>query len=250
MKTYKILGALLTYPEPALIGALGEMSRLLDRENALPARERTAVGNLIGVLTVGDLLSLQEQYVGQFDRTRSLSLHLFEHIHGESRDRGQAMVDLLDHYQRHGLEIDAKELPDYLPLFLEFLSAIPEHEAAALLGQVVHIVGAHGARLEKRGSPYAAVFRALGRLAAEDADDRAVQAILAADNDEPSGAKELDAEWEEDPVTFGGAGTAACPQAREILGRMGAPQAPDEPSKPQAVRPPHRSTRMARGTQP
>ena len=101
-----------------------------------------------------------------FDRTRSLSLHLFEHVHGESRDRGQAMIDLKSLYESAGLEISATELPDFVPLFLEFLSTRPRAEACELLGQPAHILAAMAERLRKRHSAYEAVFRALVALAA------------------------------------------------------------------------------------
>ena len=101
---------------------------------------------------------MQERYVELFDRTRSLSLHLFEHVHGESRDRGQAMIDLKSLYEKNGLFLGAAELPDYVPVFLEFLSTRPLTEARTLLGQTAHILTALAERLEKRRSPYAAVF--------------------------------------------------------------------------------------------
>src|SRR3546814_637451 len=87
---------------------------------------------LLGYLGEGDLIDLQENYVATFDRRAAHSLHLFEHIHGESRDRGQALIDLRQEYINHGLLPDTNELPDYIPLFLEFLGQIPQDEAQAL----------------------------------------------------------------------------------------------------------------------
>ena len=114
-----------------------------------------------------------------FDRTRSLSLHLFEHVHGESRDRGQAMIDLQGHLRaRRVLRSSAAELPDFLPLFLEFLSTQPRAEACELLGQPAHILAALAERLRKRKSAYEAVFRALVALAAAKPKGEVVAAML------------------------------------------------------------------------
>ena len=108
-----------------------------------------------------DLFDTQERYVWLFDRTRSLSLHLFEHVHGESRDRGQAMVDLAQHYEQNGFVISTRELPDFLPLFLEFLSVIPVEDARQLLDDPIEIIATLDERLRKRKSAYRVVFQAL-----------------------------------------------------------------------------------------
>ena len=121
IRTFKILSLLLSYPTEEFQAAASELTAVLDQEALLPARMRPRLAALIDELATRDLYDLQERYIHLFDRTRSLSLHLFEHVHGESRDRGQAMIDLMELYEKAGLQIDAKELPDYLPLFLEFL---------------------------------------------------------------------------------------------------------------------------------
>ena len=124
--TFRALSHLLLYPDDAMRAVLGEVADVLREERGLSEPTRRALLAFTEDLKTGDALVVQERYVSQFDRTRSLSLHLFEHIHGESRDRGQAMSDLLDLYRRHGLEISANELPDYLPLFLELLAQLPK----------------------------------------------------------------------------------------------------------------------------
>ena len=121
MRTYRALAALLTYPTEELVGAIEEISSTLQTEGLLSVASRRSVERLLRELRTLDLFDLQERYVTLFDRTPSLSLHLFEHVHGDSRDRGQAMVDLIELYRRHGVEIATHELPDFLPLFLEFL---------------------------------------------------------------------------------------------------------------------------------
>ena len=156
---YAVLSALLAYPDAELLAALPELRAALE-----PAR-RAELEPVFALLeSGGDLIELQEQYVATFDRRPAHSLYLFEHIHGESRDRGQAMVDLREEYLRHGLVLDTTELPDYLPLFLEFLAQIPPPAAAALLGDAIHVLARIGGKLAEAGSPYAAVFAVLRGL--------------------------------------------------------------------------------------
>lgn len=206
----KIASLLLSYPEQDLMAALPELkSALARREVAEPVR--ILFTRLIDDLARLDLLEAQERYVHLFDRSRSLSMHLFEHVHGESRDRGQAMVDLKTMYEDHGFEIDAREMPDYLPLFLEFLSVLPSEEAHELLAQTAHIVAAIGGRLQKRPSAYANVFAALSLLTRSEPDAALLSALLSAEEDDPDDLEALDRIWEEEAVTFGGnAGEGGC----------------------------------------
>ena len=219
MRLYRALGALLQYPTAELAGAAGEIAAIVEAEGRLSRRGRASIDRLAARLGLGDLLTAQETYVGLFDRSRSLSLHLFEHIHGESRDRGQAMVNLASHYERRGYSIDANELPDYLPLFLEFLSLAEPEEAAGLLADVVHILAAIRIRLERRQSDYAGVFQALEELAGRKPDRAAVDGLLEHDKPPAAEAAELDKEWEEAPA-FSGAPDGACSAVRETLNRM------------------------------
>ncbi len=185
MIIYRILSALLSYPEEELIGALPEIETALDETPQI----RTQLQPLIDHLRSHDLIALQEAYVADFDRSRQNSLYLFEHIHGESRDRGDALLDLLREYQRHGFEPDdrpgsACEMPDYLPLFLEFLSMLEADRAAQLLGDAVNVVALVGDRLVQKGSPYACIFGVLQTLSPvvpqpmEDAPARDMETLL------------------------------------------------------------------------
>jgi len=163
MSLYSILSALLDYPEPALLDALPEIEAALhDWPQA-----QTRLAPLIASLK-RPLIELQLTYVATFDRNPSHSLHLFEHVHGESRDRGQAMVDLLDEYRGLGLDIESNELPDYVPLFLEALGAIEPARAQSLLNDAIHVLDAIGERLARNESPYATVFAVLRELATVD----------------------------------------------------------------------------------
>jgi nitrate reductase delta subunit len=142
---------------------------------------------------------VQERYTGLFDRGRSLSLHLFEHVHGDSRDRGPAMIDLIALYRRHGFEPHPRELPDYLPLFTEFLGQIDAGEARGLLRDAAPIVALLKERLEKRASAYAAVPAALLALAEAEQVQSPAQPAGAEDDS----LEAIDRAWEETAVTFG-----------------------------------------------
>jgi nitrate reductase molybdenum cofactor assembly chaperone NarJ/NarW len=139
-KTFKALSALLSYPTVELQQAVGELRAVIETEALVPAAVRRQLDTLMTDIADGEIYDLQERYGLLFDRTRSLSLHLFEHVHGESRDRGQAMVDLQQLYASKGLHLAATELPDYLPVFLEFLSRQTRSEAHELLTETAHIL--------------------------------------------------------------------------------------------------------------
>jgi nitrate reductase delta subunit len=225
--TLKVLAALLIYPEQELVDSLDEMAAILEAEGALPKAERRALAAFIADLRGADVMDAQARYVALFDHSCSLSLHLYEHSHGESRDRGQAMVNLLNHYRSKGLDPGACELPDFLPLFLEFLSTQPAGEAQALLGQAVEVVALLRARLEQRGSPYAAVFGAIEALAPRRADAAMVRETVASEAPDDTPAA-LDRAWEEAPVTFGSDAAAAssgCSAASAVVARFAPPPA-------------------------
>ncbi len=214
MRTFKVLSALLTYPDETLIQAVPEFASVLDTEGLVPDAERYALDHLIGEIGATDVYDLQERYGQLFDRSKTLALYLFEHVHGESRDRGQAMVDLRGMYEKAGLVIETNELPDYLPLFLEFLSVRPVEEARALLADTAHILAALAERLGRRQSPYKAVFDALVAVADETPRRDIVDELLKNPDPDPMDLKALDAAWEEEEVRFGpGAqGQGACGQ--------------------------------------
>jgi nitrate reductase delta subunit len=215
MKTLRALAALLSYPTAELVQAAGEIRDVIDREAVVPAAERAALRRLTDELAAGDLFDLQERYGLLFDRTRSLSLHLFEHVHGESRDRGQAMVDLLKLYQEGGYNPVASELPDFLPLFLEFASTRAPRAAIELVGQPANVIAALRERLAKRRSPYEAVMAALLTISKVKLDEAALEVLRAEPDPEPDDLAALDAAWVEQEVNFGPAAAKdSCPVDR------------------------------------
>ncbi|HEU4697196.1 MAG TPA: nitrate reductase molybdenum cofactor assembly chaperone [Sphingomicrobium sp.] len=230
MISFKAIGALLDYPTPELQAAADEIDQALAEERALPAAELEGVRAFIDRLRSSDIMDLQEYWIGLFDRSKRLALHLYEHSYGESRDRGQAMVNLALTYRMNGFELNASEMPDYLPLFLEFLSMIPEVHARRYLTDALEIIEALRIRLDERDSTYAALLSALVTLASREADEGLVEEILAGEPRDPADLEELDKEWAEDPVDFSaGSALKDCPYSGGIgrdraseFGRAGA----------------------------
>lgn len=225
-KTYKALSALLSYPTPELQEAAAEIGAVIEAEALLSPEARAALAPLIGELASRDIYDLQERFVLLFDRSRTLSLNLFEHLHGESRDRGPAMVDLLETYRAGGYDLASSELPDHLPVLLEFLSTQPEEAARAILRDAGHIIAALAERLTRRESPYAAVLAGLAELAGVDRGDQLVADLLSAPEEDPEDLAALDEIWEEAEVTFGPDPNAGCPVSRDLLAKMDATLAP------------------------
>lgn len=207
----KIVSLLLSYPTAELIAAAPELNAAIAADQLTGPREKAWLTTLVNDLAGRDLYDAEERYVMLFDRTRTLSLHLFEHVHGESRDRGQAMVDLAKMYESQGLDISAEEMPDFLPLFLEYLSTQSAEEVHNLLEQTLHILSALRARLQKRDSIYANALLVLEAIAGTTADEKAVDELLALPDHDPDDLKALDDVWNEEVVTFGGGpGNDAC----------------------------------------
>lgn len=191
-RTLRVLSALLGYPDAALRAQLPEMLTALREESAVPAARLAELGGLINSLMLADPLEAEAEYVQIFDCGRATSLHLFEHVHGDSRDRGPAMIDLAQTYEQGGLFLAPGELPDYLPVALEFASTQPPREARAFLGEIAHILDALHAALAQRGTRYAAVAAALLEIAGEKPT-----AIV------PAAEPPLDESWTEPPAFDG-----------------------------------------------
>ncbi len=191
-RTLRTLATLLTYPSAELQQFLPQMGEVLRSEQALSQTRLQELETLIATLARHAPLENEAEYVALFDRGRATSLHLFEHVHGDSRDRGPAMIDLAQTYEKAGLYLAEGELPDYLPAVLEFVSTQPPPQAKAFLSEMAHIFNAIFAALQKHESPYASVLGALLELAGEKA-----QAIKLPPEDE------LDTIWAEPPVFDG-----------------------------------------------
>lgn len=194
MLVFRALGALLAYPTAELRAALPEIADAVRESPFLSSRDRREVLSLIELLRDSDLLWTEERYVELFDRGRATSLHLFEHVHGEARDRGEAMVELKAVYEHAGLEVAANELPDYLPVVLEYLSCRDMAEARDMLGDCAHILRAIGEALLQRRSRYSVVLEALLNMVGESGLDVKAAARRAPERED------LDRDWFEEPA--------------------------------------------------
>ena len=203
----KSLSVLISYPGPDMRAVLPEVRKIVAGYPGLLA--------LTDDLIAMDPLDAEERYVGLFDRSRQLSLNLFEHIHGESRDRGSAMVDLIETYRAAGFDPVTSELPDHLPVLLEFLASQPSAEAQEVLAGAAHVLRALTERLKRRNSAYAAVPATLLQLAEAEGE-----ALPDETDEDPDDLAALDAIWAESEVTFGPDPNAGCPAARGVLARM------------------------------
>lgn len=204
MIVLRALSALLSYPTRELRDALPDIADGMRASPLVAPSEREPLLRLVDALADADLLDLEARYVELFDRGRATSLNLFEHLHGESRDRGQAMVDLKRHYERAGFDLASRELPDFLPVLLEYLSCRDLAEARDMLGDCAHILRRIGEALCAKDSRYASVFQALLAIAREPLIDASAVRRVA----EPP-LEALDREWAEPPAF--GAGPQTMP---------------------------------------
>lgn len=204
MLIFKALSALLSYPSHDMRQALPEIAEVVRATPLIDLQRRSDLLALIDDLGRGELLAVEERYVDLFDRGRALSLHLFEHLHGESRDRGEAMVELKQLYEQAGFELTARELPDYLPVVLEYLSCRELAEAREMLADCAQILMTIGRSLVARRSRYAAVLQALLLIAGESPID--IEKVPPV----KERIEALDRDWAEQPA-FGGAPAATDP---------------------------------------
>lgn len=203
MNSLKVLSALLCYPEQSLYQYQDDMKQILIGEAVFEPAIQERLMAFIDRLCKQDLMDNQSEYVETFDRGRSLSLLLFEHVHGESRDRGQAMVDLLNIYKANGFDVSANELPDYIPLYLEYLSQRPDAEALQWLGEVEHIMALLATRLQEREHPYQIIFQSILSLVGGNVDIEKIRRAVSEEERDDS-AEALDQVWEEEAIRFGG----------------------------------------------
>lgn len=212
MNSLRILGLLLDYPEDLLWESQSELLEIIGEAAELSPEQQAALAGYIRQFCQQDLLDAQSSYTGLFDRGRATSLLLFEHVHGESRDRGQAMVDLLAQYRAAGLDIDSRELPDYLPLYLEYLSTLAADEARSGLNDIAPILALLGARLQERNSAYSQLFDLLLAMSGSAIASQDVRPSLQqeARDDTPAA---LDAVWEEEQIKF--LGEQSCASGEE-----------------------------------
>lgn len=198
LKTYKIFSLLLSYPNTELQDFLRDAEKLLREEAILSNAKIDEVVRFVNHFSKMDITGWQAEYVQLFDYSRSASLHLFEHIKGDSKDRGQAMVNMMEFYRENGMQLATHELPDYIPAFLEFLSTLELPKAAELLAEPAHILQRIFLALKEKDHPYQYVFSAIVSLSARQPDEKMTESVIR--NEKPL---DLDGEYEEEPIEFG-----------------------------------------------
>jgi nitrate reductase molybdenum cofactor assembly chaperone NarJ/NarW len=211
MKILSVLSKLIDYPSDILYQHGAEIAELITQDESLLEVDKEALLSFVNQRFTNDLLDWQADYDGLFERGRSLSLLIYEHLHGESRDRGQAMVNLLKQYKAAGLDIGVRELPDYIPLFLEFASTQGDKNAKTWLQDIAPILALLAVRLEQRDCNYSALFNALVSLSEMEIDIINLREKVSKEKRDDTN-KALDKVWEEEAVTFGGdAINGGCP---------------------------------------
>lgn len=232
MKLLKLFSLLLDYPADD-IWKHGDELLQAAQDSLLDAVQQQRLQGFIRELLASDSLDAQGEWIRTFDRGRAMSLLLFEHIHGESRDRGQAMVDLTEAYRKEGFELAAKELPDYLPLLLEFLSRQSAEQVADWLTHISHLLALLATRAEERNSRYQALFELLVVLSGEAQNWQSLRELVATEERDDSAAA-MDQVWQEEQVRFGpddGAGSACSSAASRSLNARTSQKRPNDPNR-------------------
>ncbi len=204
MRTLRVLSRLLAYPSADLLAQTEAMKDVLIEDGFLKPKSLKPLVAFMDRLAQTDLMQAQEDYVELFDRGRAHCLHLFEHVHGESRFRGQAMVELSQRYAEMGLQIGTGELPDYLPLFLEFISICEPEDGLETLAQSAPIIAMLGIKLQRQNSDYAAIMEAVVALSGAKLNQAEIRKAADAALPNIKTLDELDEQWQE-PEAFGGA---------------------------------------------
>jgi len=200
-KLLSVLSRLIDYPSQAIFDNKAAVLEIVNNAG-IPHELRDRLSAYLNTYLDRDLMDCQAEYDGLFERGRSLGLWLFEHVHGESRDRGQAMVDLIAQYREAGLEISQHELPDYIPLFLEFLATQGDDNAKSWLIDVENIIAMLQCRLENRKSGSAILFETLMTFSGSTLSLEDVHKNISGEKRDDTN-KAIDKEWEEEQVTFG-----------------------------------------------
>ena len=209
MRSLRVLSRLLAYPSAELWQQLEALKQVLAEDGFLKPKTLKALNGFIEELSTLDLMQAQEDYVELFDRGRAHCLHLYEHVHGESRFRGQAMIDLAGRYAEKGLQIGVGELPDYLPVFLEYISICEPEEGLETLSNAAPIIATLGEKLKRRKSGYSCVMNAIVELSGAKLNPTEIKKAADAALPNIQTLDELDKEWQE-PEAFGDFAAAAC----------------------------------------
>ena len=217
MMVLKVISRLLDYPSAAMFDAADEMISVVKTSDLISESNKLALIAFIQKLTERDLYDAQESYDLLFDRGRALSLLLFEHVHGESRDRGQAMVDLMNVYKTNGFENNSEQLPDYIPLYLEFLSEQEATFAQEWLGDICHLMTMLSERLIERECYYSSLFDSLIDISGVTVDREEIAAAVSKEQRDDT-VEAIDQEWEDKEIKFDDPVAGDCSSTGSVSG--------------------------------
>lgn len=218
MLILKVISRLLDYPTAEMFAAKGELKAVVEQAEELTEQNRSQLADFIEQLTSRDIFDAQESYDLLFDRGRALSLLMFEHVHGESRDRGQAMVDLMNVYKKNGFEVNSSQLPDYIPLYLEFLSEQTPEFIEEWLGDICHLLTMLSERLIDRECYYSVLFDSLVEISGQEVglEERAEIAEAVKQEARDDTVEVIDKEWEDKEIRFDDPMVGDCSSASGI----------------------------------
>ena len=164
-QVYKVLSILLEYPTKDLAAHWDDINKLITELPDLTIEDKAVLNGFILWASSLSLTKFQAEYVNNFDMTAENSLYLTYHLFDEQdRDRGPALIELSELYKSTGFEIGSGELPDYLPLILEYVSTMDDTASAyAFLQQTSQAADIIATNLEKNESPYAPLIRMVAR---------------------------------------------------------------------------------------
>lgn len=193
-KELKAFSLLLMYPEKSVLSALSEIRLAIEQSLKISEEDKKNLNGFLNYLAGNSLADIQETYVETFEVGRAASLNLFEHFCGDSRDRGASMTNLMHMYEEHGLKLKTNELPDYLPVLLDFLSGLSWEDAVTWIHSAAPHITKIDIELQKRESPWRAITSTLlhiGKAATKEAMPTREDLL-------PT----IEADWFDAPVTF------------------------------------------------
>ena len=160
-----VLSVLLHYPDEELFNRIDEIGSAADQSR--PADVESAVQAFVNELNTHSLIQVQEKYTAVFDIDPATTMNMTYHAFGDNEKRAAALAHLQHNYEQAGWERITGELPDYLPMMLEFLSICPHPEYTGPVWQCLQGMQPLVARLEKKAPVYAALLQPIVRMAAE-----------------------------------------------------------------------------------
>ena len=159
MQVFAVISKLIDYPDSELIENLDSVIEYIKDSSEIATDEKEILMEFVSWMRSHTSIKLQETYVETFDMVPEHDLHLTHHIFGDDRQRGPALIDLSEHFKNEGLEVKEGEIPDFLPLLLEYASTLDDIKSREFLGDAKKIITIIADNLDKAKSPYSKLIR-------------------------------------------------------------------------------------------